>query len=638
MFRPNLRIDRLVVFSGGQRVFDESFHTGLNIIRGENSSGKSTIMDFLFYGLGGDLFDWREAALNCDTIYLQAALNGAAITLSRDIIKQPMRPMRIFVGEMDDALVSASEGWQVFPYARTSKESFSQVLFRLVGLPEVQTGESQTKITMNQILRLLYADQISPIDKIFRFQQFDDATTRQTVGDLLCGAFSDRFYRSTLRIQEASKELNEVIFRIKSILSMYAGEKSPLTREWLDAERNRLERSLSDKNAEIEMLEDAIFHTQFEDRLTLNDQEETYNRIAQLQGEIAKLRGEITRKELEIEDSKEFIAALDMRLQQLKQSDTVISEFEQIDFQYCPSCLEPLADHVVESACKLCKEPFNRLKTRSRSLKLIDEFARQRDESIQLQALREEQIRGLRAKFAELKEHWQQASQHYQISVRTPTTEIRSRLRGLNREAGYLVKELEGLAGKIAVVAQIEEFSMQREKLEKEIDALGGVIEREKVRTRERISSAHQMIEKITIEFLKSDLSRQSTFDNARQIDFEFDGNRIAVNGDSFFSASSMVYLKNSFLAAFLFAAAYDREFSHPRLLIMDTVEDKGMEPERSKNFQLQLRNHSKAALSEHQIIIATSMIADELDTEEYTVGDFYTHHNRTLKPLKSIN
>jgi predicted nucleic acid-binding Zn-ribbon protein len=632
MYRPNLQINRLVIFSSGVRVFDEHFHKGLNVLRGENSSGKSTIMDFLFFGLGGDLYDWREAALNCDLVYLQAAMNGSVITLSREVSNQPMRAMRMYFGDMDSALASGADGWQLFPYARGNKESFSQVIFRLIGLPEIQTGESQTKITVNQILRLLYADQISPIDKIFRFQQFDDATTRQNVGDLLCGGYSDDLYSATIRIQNAGKELTEVNHRVKSIMSIYSKDRVPLTRDWLDKERSRLEQALKEKNSEIENLESAIFHSQFDDRLTLNDQHETYDVVARLQRDIATLREEILRTEAEIEDSREFIDVLQKRLEQLKQSDKVISEFHRLEFQYCPSCLEPITRHHVETACGLCKEPFNKLKTRSRSLKLINEFGRQYEESLKLQSLREEEVTKLRVEMASLTEQWQHASKHYRVAVRVPTTEVRYKLRKLNRDAGYLLRELEGLAGKISVVAEVEQLSKEREALQMELDSLGALISKEKSRLESRISLARRRIEAITIEFLKSDLSRQSTFVKATDVNFEFDGNRIAVNGDSFFSASSMVYLKNSFLAAFLFAATTDPSFLHPRLLIMDTIEDKGMEPERSRNFQLLLRSYSESAMSEHQIIIATSMIADELNNDKYTVGEFYTHTNRTLK------
>lgn len=632
IFHPNLRVDRLVVFGRGERVFDERFHSGLNIIRGENSSGKSTIMDFLFYGLGGDLFDWREIALNCESIFLQASVNEKAITLSREIVAQPVRPMRIYIGEMEDALGSAADGWEVFPYSRGSKDSFSQVLFRFLGLPEVQTGESQSKITMNQILRLLYADQISPIDRIFRLQQFDDAVTRQTVGDLLCGAFSDKFYRAVIRSSEASKELAEVVTKIRSTIAAHSRGRTPLTREWLEAETVTINEALSAKNAEIERLENDIFHAQFDDRLTLNDQEETYKRIVQLQAEIASIEEDLNTKSLEQADSAQFISAIDRRLFQLQNSYAVIEEFDRLDFQFCPSCLEPVEAHGVEGACTLCKEPFDKSRTRSRSLKLINEFSRQREQSLELQNMRDVEIRELRSKLASVKELWAQANRHYSVSVKTPTTEIRANLRRLNREAGYLIKQLEELAGKSEVISQIEQLSTERETLQQELDLLKAVIENENTRTRERVSAARQKIEAITIEFLKADLSRQSTFDNARSVDFEFDGNRIAVNGDSFFSASSMVYLKNSFLAAFLYAAANDPLFSHPRILIMDTVEDKGMEPGRSKNFQKLLRDMSDIAKSEHQIIIATSMIAEELNDPKYTVGEYYTHTNRTLK------
>lgn len=632
MFRPNIRVDRLVVFSRGNIVFDERFHGGLNIIRGENSSGKSTIMDFLFYGLGGDLFDWREVALKCDTIYLQASINGSAVTLSREISDQSGRPMRIYIGDLDESLVSASAGWEIYSYARSSKDSFSQVLFRFLGLPEVQLGENQTKITMNQILRLMYSDQLSPVDKIFRFQQFDDAVTRQTVGDLLCGAFSDRFYRAKIRYNEAGIEFRDIQVKIKSIINMYSSGGVPLTREWLEAERAKVDKELLATNTKIEEIEDNIFHAQFDDRLTLNDQDETYRRIVALQSTIAELEEKITRVALEQADSAQFIAALDAKLYQLQNSHAVVEEFGRLDFQYCPSCLEPVADHGVEGACKLCKEPFDKSRTHSRSLKLINEFSRQKEQSLELQGLRDIEIRELRSRLAGERELWEQANRHYRVSVKTPTTAMRSELRNLNRQAGYLIKKLEELATRSEIVSQVEELSSQREGLQKELDALLAVIEYENNRNKSRISLARKEIEDNTIAFLKADLSRQSTFDNANVVDFEFDGNKISVNGDSFFSASSMVYLKNSFLASFLYAAANDGDFSHPRLLIMDTIEDKGMEPERSRNFQLQLRDKSLSAASDHQMIIATSMIADELNNNLYTVGEFYTHTNRTLK------
>ncbi|WP_152610716.1 ATP-binding protein [Ruegeria sp. ANG-R] len=74
---PNLMIRRLKIVKSGSAVFDEYFHRGLNIIRGQNSSGKSTIMDFLYYSLGGDVEKghWREAAAGCDSVIVEISAN-----------------------------------------------------------------------------------------------------------------------------------------------------------------------------------------------------------------------------------------------------------------------------------------------------------------------------------------------------------------------------------------------------------------------------------------------------------------------------------------------------------------------------------------------------------------------------------
>ena len=61
-----LMLNRLVIYRGGQAAYDEHFHEGVNIIRGENGSGKSTIMDFIFH-VFGEVGGWKEYAFRCAT-------------------------------------------------------------------------------------------------------------------------------------------------------------------------------------------------------------------------------------------------------------------------------------------------------------------------------------------------------------------------------------------------------------------------------------------------------------------------------------------------------------------------------------------------------------------------------------------
>ncbi|AUR04579.1 chromosome segregation protein [Phaeobacter inhibens] len=632
-FNPNLMIRRLKVVKSGKAVFDEYFHRGLNIIRGQNSSGKSTIMDFLYFALGGDVEKghWREAAASCDSVIVEISANSRIVTLMREVEEASFQPMRVFYGTIAEADNANLGAWETYPFKRGKKESFSQVLFRFLGLPEIEYGEANSRLTMNQVLRLIYSDQMSSVERIFRSVSFDLAITRQAVGDLLCGAYSDAYYKALLRRRDVVAALQQVRSSIQFLIKSHKRDGRPITIEWIEAEGGRLEKEIAETNKRIEEIEREIFDAEFTDRLSLNDQETAYSRVVALQEKVGAAEENITRLSLQIADTDKYTASIEHKLDQLNQSNSVVESIGGLAFDFCPSCFAPVEDHAVEEGCNLCKSSHNAEETRKRVLKLINEYARQRDRANNVQTERRAELRARKSELEELKGLWKNAGKHYETALRTPTSEMRSRLRELNRQAGYLYREQEELVFFRSVVEEMSALSKERESFESELNHLDATIDHEKGKQVARLALARTEIEREILGFLHQDLARQITFEGAKEVSFEFDADRLSVNGESFFSASSMAYLRNSFFASFLLAAANDEGFLHPRLLIMDTVEDKGMEPERSMNFQRLLRDKSQNAKSPHQIIIATSMIAPELDNPDYTVGEAYTHENKTL-------
>ena len=220
LYKPTLIIKRMVVKRDDGVAYDEKFHSGVNVIRGDNSSGKSTLMNFIFYGLGGDLNDWSDIALLCTHIWLEVELNGNPATLRREISNKTMSSMEIFGGRYNDATKAPIESWKKYPYVRSANiESFSQALFRLMDMPDV-ASELSGNVTIHQILRLVYADQLSPIDKVFRDESFDHANLRETVGNLLCGAFDNDIYQSQQLLIKKEKEFNGISSELKSIISI----------------------------------------------------------------------------------------------------------------------------------------------------------------------------------------------------------------------------------------------------------------------------------------------------------------------------------------------------------------------------------------------------------------------------------
>lgn len=84
MMRNNLFLRRLYIQTKeGKVAYDETFHKGVNIIRGDNSSGKSTITHFIFFALGGAFSDFVPEARKCMLVCAEVEMNQAVITIKR---------------------------------------------------------------------------------------------------------------------------------------------------------------------------------------------------------------------------------------------------------------------------------------------------------------------------------------------------------------------------------------------------------------------------------------------------------------------------------------------------------------------------------------------------------------------------
>jgi hypothetical protein len=626
-----MKVRRLVILKGVTRVYDEHFHDGVNVIRGENSSGKSTVLNILVHGLGGDITSWSEHALLCERVLVEVELNAVTATLSREISRASKRPMDIFAGGMDQAMAAGLTEWRRYPYLSSEgKQSFSQAVFTLLDLPEVQT-ETSGKITLHQLLRLLYSDQLSPVESIFRFERFDAPITREAVGRLLAGAYHPEIYENEVRIRLLEKEQSEAAATLASIYAVLGHIQHSLNEDWAEAQLTELRLSLDRLGKEIEDAERELFVADGSETFTLTAQREAFDDVQRLQASISTVRQEIEALNLEITDSASFIAALEAKLTALKDAGLVSDEIGSVDFLWCPSCYAALDRNVGDHACHLCKSPFDEERLRTRIVNMTSDVGIQLRQSSVLQKERGRQLEEFRDRERSIEGEWRSAADRLSALQRTPSSDLRSRLRALNQRAGYVQREIEDVQEKAGLIEQLSRLSRRKADIASDLSILADRNASLKASERDRLTLAYTEIADRTRDFLRSDLPRQQAFQDARSVDFSFSGDKITVNGESYFSASSLVILKNSFLAGFLFAATDDPEFRHPRLAILDTVEDKGMEPERSQNFQRLLVGASERAQVDHQIIFATAMIADELDNDAFTVGAFSSHDDRTL-------
>lgn len=633
--KPTLQVHRFIVFEqNGKRVYDEEFHPGVNIIRGKNSSGKSTIMNLLYFALGGDFTAWSQAASRCKSVLVEVIINGVVVTLRRIISTASMRPLMIYHGNIDDALKNSDDGWKLFPYRLTEKTfSFSRVLFDLLGYPEVRSDAGDTNITMHQILRLMSVDQESPTDSLFRYDHFDYPITREAVSELLLGIYDNALYNYRLH----EKDLQGVK---KDLESEFRGLKR-LYRDTADTiDTAKVDQTIYEKEQSLTRLEQMITEKNQQTTYTV-PRKSSVNVVAKidslnvLKQEITELKLKIQSSEEDIIDSQLFIESLTHKLDQIEDSILTRQSLGELPLTHCPQCLSPLQPVEQEGVCSLCHQPIDKEHSNSYASRVQQEIKMQISESRRIISSKEDRTRTYKQVLDQKVAQAEQLQRDINLSTRNSKPAGQEELERLYEMRGSVKQEVLYLKKQKQIAMRFAQLSEEIAQKNKELELLQRDIELLEQQQASNRKKAMDKIKTITAYILNKDLPRQSEFTTAKasEVDVNFKANSIALGGQFNYSASSNVYLKNSVRFAIFFASLVLDFFRYPAFIACDNMEDKGMEEERSQNFQkLLVAMCSKFPKESYQMIFTTSMIAPELNTNDYCVGDAYTSENKSLK------
>ncbi|MGB3431734.1 AAA family ATPase [Achromobacter sp.] len=629
LLKPTILVDRLIVKKDAKCVMDMSFHAGLNVIAGENSSGKTTAIRFIAYALGSENIHFNQFALLCDDVYLEISANEAVVTLRRSISTQVMQPVSIFWGDIETAVDAGPSLWQQYPFKRSeSKESFSQILFRILEMPELR-GEGGSNITMHQLMRLIYSDQETPSSEIFRYDRFDRAITRAAVGDYLLGIDSTELYE--LKLKESAADKEAVAFRtsIKTIYSTFGNSGTNISLEFID---NQVQVLASEISTLQERLDNASADASKQSSSSKED-DALRKQLSEAHTKLSSLKERRLELQVEIADSELFLKELEERLFSLEESAVAESYLGTAVFSFCPSCLtklEPLEGR--ESTCSLCKSAVAEDSARSQLARMRNELALQLKESgvIRTQQLAEldsilldlpsieVRLRSLETKFKRNQSHW-----------RSPAQIL---IESLSKEIGRKEQEIKNALELKKLADLLERLTHKLGEAENQLEWTRGRIDAVMREQSGRRNKAYLAIADKLKAILKEDLFREAAFAEASEIDIDFAANQITIDGLKQFSASSMVFLRHAFHLALLFASLEQVYFRYPRLLILDGIEDGGMEVERSYNFQKIIAKLSGESSVVHQIIMTTMSVCPELDNNNYISGPKFTHDEKSLK------
>lgn len=627
--KPTLIVNRLSVFQNGHVAFDCEFHKGINIIRGRNSSGKTTVMDMLAFSLGAENIRWKPQALKCTSTIVEVSLNNKLACFKRDIAKEPMRPLSIYWGGMESAKKAGVHEWELYPFKRSeNKISFTQAVLNALGMPLAQ-GAGSSNLTLHQILRVLYADQPSVHSPIFRFDKFDNALTRETVGGYLCGVYNDELYNAQLSLRDIDNELSKKVTELKSIFNVLGRSGKTPDIQGID-----------DKIIELSTfreLENKKLVGGFD--VPLDSKKDTAKQVENLRYnlnkaklKVANLNGDIQSLELEMSDSELFIKELESRLKSLEQSGDIRGFFDSMAFEFCPSCLSEIDFSSNQHVCHLCKSEQVSDNAENQLLRMKNELSLQIRESLQLMDKRREKLTHLKREVPLAVNDLKRLEQDFYKESAYWSSPQESAMEEVYKTIGRLDEEIKRAYEDKKLIVVINELRERRDELQNEKNRLEDLISLYEEKEAKLKVSLYDLISDITKELLQQDLPLQKEFILPDSVEFSFTDNSVYVNGSRNFSESSAVVLRHLFHLALLSASMENEQMRLPRFMMLDGIDDGGMEKSRSHNLQRIIIDECSRYENDYQLIFATSEINPEYEESEFVVGEYYSPDNYSLK------
>lgn len=633
ILEPTIQIKRLIVVKDKSVMYEGEFHPGVNVITGPNSSGKTTILDLIAYTLGMEEIKLKPEALSCNFSYLELMVNNQILTIRREISQVPRRPISITFSELNSNNLD-SYVWTTYQIGRSEKLSFSQIMFNFMDSSEYNTDASAS-LTMHQILRCLYASQAYIHFPILTASIQDDSLTRKTIGEYLLGFYDNQLYIKQIDLKEKTKLKARLTTELNFLKGIF--QKSYFTFNKKSDALRQLDKLQKEKNSISEELNSKKRRPKKIEKCNINLLEQLNSQIISLSKVKNDLELESNKLYLNSLDSQIFINELQDRIKRLEESN-YLQNFSEVTFEFCPSCLSKI-DNLSANSCALCKCDSSEKNLHSSPLlRMKNELLLQLEESNKIETSRieklellkiksdnlDDQIRSLSSQKQTLSEHWTDNEKAY-------ISNLSFQLGKIDNEISEINKILPVYDDHANITAQLTQINDEIIILSSEISVLEEINIQESQKTIEALN-------KNLAELLQTDLPREEEFIAPNNINISFADNQISINNKSTFSESSTVILRHLFHLALLKTSDSIKKMRFPKLLILDGIDDGGLEPERILNLQSIIMETSDSLKHSHQIILGTSTTYLNESLKKYAYNAVFTIENKSLRVLKETN
>lgn len=457
---PNLVITEIRVSrkDGGLALSSTQFSKGLNVVRGENSTGRTTLLKLFEFGLGANLNirDFIPEIKQCEKLVLEVELNEIPYTIDRKF--HGSQELVVYQGRIDDIFR---------PKTTFLRGEMSDFLLQRLGIPLVsvidRASGRERSITFSNVYDGLHIDQTRGFSEI---QANLSEKDRIAIFKLLTGISFPNSYELLVREDELTKERTD---REKEI-------------EYLN-------RFLND----VEMLDPAEISIRLrqidEDYSGIESQIASIHQHMQAQSSYANpLREEILALENTLGDKKQELHFTAQTLRSYWELENQLAEdldkairvrssvnqLASFEFEQCPRCLQAITDEMklreLVSVCSVCGRPLIEHANDIEELTLYEgQIESQLEELVELQGRYEKNIQQIEESLVQLENELNQKRDSLDDMMLELVSPAIDNIVILNRALTRLESEKNQLQTKLRWHSQIQKLQDALKKVQEDL-------------------------------------------------------------------------------------------------------------------------------------------------------------------------
>lgn len=281
--------------------------------------------------------------------------------------------------------------------------------------------------------------------------------------------------------------------------------------------------------------------------------------------------------------------------------------------------------------CNLCTSLLENGGGDAQLLRMRNELSIQLTESKSISEERSKVAENIRRDLPPLREQIKSLEREYSIVSSSWSSDVEVKLEELTRRLGELDEEIKQAHERQKLASVIADLQERRDNTNAEMLRLNDTISSLKKTQDLRQLEVQKTVELTLIRLLKKDIPLQPEFVNASEVLVSFANNTVWVNKSRNFSESSAVVLRHLFHLALLSASMQLPHMRLPRFMMLDGIDDGGMEKGRSHRLQQIIVDECAGYEFDFQLIFATSEINPALENSALVVGRPFTPDSRSL-------